>query len=129
MPQLKKRGKWVFGWVIVDANCSVVIPPEACTEYGFRDGDLVIFLHGSRRSGGFSLSCPERLEQCKVSMQRRSFALGHILSGRQIALPKEVNLQPGSRLLVVRGSGLALLFITQGPIFDEAKNHLEIECF
>ena len=55
MPQLVKGGKWVYGWVIVGLQGELTIPPEAWHEYGFRTGDEVTFLPGSRRSGGFGL--------------------------------------------------------------------------
>jgi hypothetical protein len=55
MPQLVKGGKWVFGWVIVGSGGEITIPPEAYREYGFRAGDEVVFLQGSRRSGGFGV--------------------------------------------------------------------------
>ena len=35
----------------------------------------------------------------------------------------------GTRLLAVRGSGLAISHIVRGPIVEEAKKHLEIEVF
>jgi hypothetical protein len=34
---------------------------------------------------------------------------------------------PGHRLLAVRGSGLALSLIAQGPIVEEARKHHELE--
>jgi hypothetical protein len=51
MPQLVKGGKWVFGWVAVGLKGELMIPPEAWREYGFRIGDEVTFLPGSRSSG------------------------------------------------------------------------------
>ena len=38
-------------------------------------------------------------------------------------------MQPGDRLLAVRGSGRALGFVAQGPIYDEALKHPELEIF
>jgi hypothetical protein len=35
----------------------------------------------------------------------------------------------GDRLLVVRGSGLALGFLERGPIYEEARRHPDIETF
>jgi len=42
---------------------------------------------------------------------------------------KTLAIQPGERLLVVRGSGLALGFLQQGPIYEEAQHHPQIEVF
>ncbi len=47
----------------------------------------------------------------------------------QVILPKTLAIQPGERLLVVRGSGLALGFLQQGPIYEEAQHHPQIEVF
>jgi hypothetical protein len=44
-------------------------------------------------------------------------------------LPSALGFQPGERLLVVRGSGLALGFVPRGPIYEEALRHTEIEVF
>jgi len=43
--------------------------------------------------------------------------------------PKTLAIQPGERLLAVRGSGLALGFLQQGPMYEEALLHPEIEVF
>ena len=47
----------------------------------------------------------------------------------RVAFPNAVGFQPGERVLVVRGSGLALGFIQRGPIYEEALRHPEIEMF
>jgi hypothetical protein len=126
MPQLAKGGKWVFGWVIVGPQQEITIPSEAYREYGFQAGDRVIFLRGSRRSGGFGLG---RLE--RVPARLRARVLGHNLMGDkgQVVAPPEVEVQSGQRLLAARGSGLALGFLTRGPIYEEALKHPELEVF
>jgi len=129
VPQLVKGGKWVFGWVVVGGHREITVPPEAYAEYGFRAGEPVFFLHGSRRSGGFSIGRLEKLEQSQVPIRQRAFAQGEIGAGGQIELPPETGVQPGERLLAVRGSGLVLGFLTQGPIYEEAVKHPEIEKF
>ena len=129
MPQLVKGGKWVFGWVVVGGHREITVPPEAYAEYGFRAGEPVFFLHGSRRSGGFSIGRLAKLEQSQVPIRQRAFAQGEIGAGGQIDLPSEACVQAGDRLLAVRGSGLALGFLTQGPIYEEAVKHPEIETF
>ena len=128
MPQLRKGGKWVFGWCIVGATGEVQIPPEAFSEYGFQPGESVIILRGSRRSGGFSIGKQEILAD-SVPLLRRSLGQGVISYERRIAVPLEINVQSGNCLLAVRGSGYAVLFITGGPICDEKLLHPEIERF
>ena len=47
----------------------------------------------------------------------------------QVSLPDEVAVEPGSRLLAVRGSGRALGFVAYGPIYEEAARHPELPVF
>jgi hypothetical protein len=126
VPQLAKRGKWVFGWVVVRSQRKIIIPPEAYHEYGFQTGDEVIFLRGSRRSGGFSIG---RVEKIPALLEKRMLARGRITRQGRVNLPLETGVQPGDRLLAVRGSGLALGLLAQGPIYEEALRHPDLEVF
>jgi hypothetical protein len=126
MPQLAKGGKWVFGWVVVGKRRNITIPPEAYHEYGFQPGNEVVFLRGSRRSGGFSIG---RVEKIPPLFEKRSLARGQVSRQGRVILPLETGVQPGNRLLAVRGSGLALGFLAQGPIYDLALKHPELEVF
>jgi uncharacterized protein (DUF4213/DUF364 family) len=129
MPQLVKGGKWIFGWVIVGPRREIHLPPEAYQAYGFRAGEPVVYLRGSRRSGGFSIGRLEKVEKSKVPLHLRAFGLGKIGLDSQIEIPLEAGIQPGDRLLVVRGSGMALSLLRQGPIYALALKHAEIETF
>jgi hypothetical protein len=129
MPQLAKGGKWVFGWVIVGLRQEIRIPPEAYIEYGFQPGDPVLLLRGSKTSGGFGIGRRERLAQAKTNLSQRAFCQGVVGEAGCIALPPEVEVKPGDRLLVVRGSGMALGFLQRGRIYEEALKHPEIEVF
>jgi bifunctional DNA-binding transcriptional regulator/antitoxin component of YhaV-PrlF toxin-antitoxin module len=126
MPQLAKRGKWVFGWVVVGKRRSITIPPEAYREYGFQPGDEVIFLRGSKRSGGFSI---RRVEKIPALFEKRILARGRMARQGHVTLPPETGVQSGDRLLAVRGSGLALGLSAQGPIYELALTHPELEVF
>lgn len=44
-------------------------------------------------------------------------------------LPKELEYKSGDRLLTVRGSGFALGFLAEGPIYNEAMKHPELKIF
>ncbi|MBU2610285.1 MAG: hypothetical protein KJ606_04990 [Chloroflexi bacterium] len=129
MPQLTKGGKWVFGWAIVGPGGGIRIPPQAYAEYGFQPGEPVFFLRGSRRSGGFGIGRRERLAQAQIPLPRRAFGQGTLDETGQVALPPEAGVKSGDRLLVVRGSGLALGFLQRGPIFEEAHKYPEVEIF
>lgn len=127
MPQLAKGGKWVFGWVIVGQDREIRVPPEAWLEYGFQVHNEVLFMRGSRRSGGFGIGRQEVLSRSPISS--RAWAKGTITSQGMASLPQAVEVQPGDRLLVARGSGLALGFLQRGPIYEEALKHPELETF
>ena len=128
MPQLGKGGKWVFGWVVVNQYLKFQVPPEAYDEYGFMSDQELVFIMGSRRSGGFGVGRIDTIYSNEYMVKR-------IISGtsmgqnKQIALPVEMGIKPGTRLLAVRGSNLALSFLLQGPIVELALIHPEIEVF
>ena len=90
-------------------------------------GGVVFFMKGSRRSGGFGLGKQEILAESPILSRR--LAQGIVTPEGLVCLPPEVAIQPGERLLVVRGSGLALGFLQRGPICDEALRHPELETF
>jgi hypothetical protein len=118
MPQLVKGGKWVFGWVIVGRHRELVIPSEAWEEYGCQPEEEAVFLPGSRTSGGFGLSTARLLAQMAGPMQVRVLARGHIGGDGLIVVPPALGVQ---------ASGRALGFVARGPIYDEARNHPELE--
>lgn len=127
MSQLAKGGKWVFGWSIVGPGREIQIPPEAYHEYGFQPGEEVFLAPGSQRSGGFGIGRQEKLTAS--ILQSRFIGQFNIGAGGQVALPSAAGVHPGDRLLVVRGSGLALGFVQRGPIYAEAMGHPELEVF
>lgn len=126
MPQLAKGGKWVFGWVIVGNGREIAIPPDAYREYGFQTGDAVIFLKGSRRSGGFSIG---RANHIPALLTKRALGHGQVDESGRVIAPPDASVQPGDRLLAVRGSGYALGLLARGPIYEEAIQHPELEMF
>jgi hypothetical protein len=129
MPQLTKGGKWVFGWSVVRSDGDIQIPLEAYNEYGFQPGEIVIITRGSQRSGGFSIAKAEKISKSQVSFQTRLIGSTRFGENQNITLPSETGLTPGESLLVVRGSGLALGFVRQGPIYEEARKHPEVAVY
>jgi hypothetical protein len=126
---MNKGGKWVFGWSVVDSDGEVQIPPEAFVEYGFWDGEPILYLRGSRRSGGFSVGRPEKISQADTPLLNRSIGEGIIQEGGRVVVPAEFNFQPGRRLLCVRGSGYSVLFAAFGPIYEGAASRTNIASF
>lgn len=153
MPQLVKGGKYVFGWSVVSVERRIAIPPEAFDEYRFASHDRAIAFSGSRISGGFALVLPHNLQASPLSaMLERcpELAEGRIPEGQTVycgaktccwvalhdasfRMPEQTlqryGVAPGSRLLVVRGSGIGPTFIVRGRIVEEARQHPEIDVF
>jgi hypothetical protein len=107
----------------------LTIPPAAWKEYQFQIGDEVTFIPGSRRSGGFGLSHSRLLAAMPEPLQVRALARGRVAGLGRVAAPAKVGVQPGERLLAVRGSGRALSFVARGPIYEEALKHPNIQVF
>ena len=127
MPQLEKGGKWVFGWTTIGQDLDMFVPPAAFQEYGFEAHEEVVFLRGSRTSGGFIMGKRSKVLSSIVSL--RIIAEGVMGENMNVRLPASLGFNVGDKLLVVRGSGLALSFLRFGRICEEALRHPEIEEF
>ncbi len=153
MPQLVKGGKHTFGWSRVGNGGRMTIPAEALEEYRLGESVKLLVLPGSRTSGGFGLASVESVrtsplegvlkapgglgdsrapEGAAVDYEGRPYAWAQLRNGG-ITLPpatlEKYGIAVGDRLLVVRGSGLALGFAVRGPIVEEANMHGELEVF
>jgi hypothetical protein len=148
--QLVKGGKHTFGWSVVAGPGTIVIPPEAVTEYAFAEGQKLIVVPGSRTSGGFGLASPKSVgrsilgvvleenpelkefhipEGQVVEHQGRPYCWVQLRRGAVRLAPQTLacyGIRNGDRLLVIRGSGLALGFAVRGPIVREAEKHTEL---
>ena len=154
MPQIVKGGKYIFGRSVVSEDGTVLIPEEARLEYGFSPGERVIFIPGSKTSGGFSLCKKAIIEQSRLSgflmqnpdlvdfrvaegeiilVSSRSICWTTILDSNQLQLSPRMletyGVEPYNRLLAVRGSYVGLGMLTKGPVVAEAANHPEIPVF
>jgi len=153
LPQLVKGGKHTYGWSAVADAGTIVIPPEAIAEYGLEDGDKLIVVPGSRTSGGFGLSSRKSvigsvlgvvLEEYPELWESRVPAgdvvehggrpycwvmLRHGTIDLAAPTPAKYGVNVGDRLLVIRGSGLALGFAVRGPIVQEARKYGELPVF
>jgi len=146
MPQLSPGGKYVFGWAMLAGN-RVPLPSEACDEYGLVNGILVILLSASRTSGGFSVSTPELLHGSylygiantaashsgRIVRYKQHLCLQTWLQGGCVELAdsafRAFGLEGIERLLVIRGSNLALDMAARGPLVERAAKHKNIPCF
>jgi len=151
VPQLVKGGKYVFGWSPVDRLGRVVVPPEAREEYGLRASEQLVVLPGSRTSGGFALGSRDVVLGCPLgSPLRQKLETAAVVEGEIIEcrgrpygwvtlhagcvsftppMLERFGVQTGDRLLVVRGSGLALGSAVRGALVQEAARHPELEVF
>ena len=131
MPRLVKGAKWTFGWVVVGPEREVAVPPEAWREYGFRAGDEAIFTAGSSKSGGFGISTPALMAEASGKtggVGLRELGRSRFGDGR-VGVPPDAGVEPGDRLLTVRGSRYGLGCVARGPIYEEALRHPELEVF
>jgi len=153
MPRLVKGGKFVYGWTRVGYSGHITIAPEALVDYHMNDLDRLILLPGSKTSGGFGLLSWKSLNGSKMGifaevrpeLWENRACEGEIIEFREkpycwvklnngsITLPpntlEKFGIQVLDKLLMVRGSGLALGFVLHGPIVEEAKKHEELEIF
>ena len=130
-----------------------MIPPDAFEEYGFREGETAILMSGSKTSGGFGLTTLRRLKDSPLfdflkpftglpehripegeafEIQAKTYCRIKIIHQSiwvPVATLKKYGVQVGNPLLTVRGSGMALGFITRGPIVEEAMRHPELVVF
>ncbi len=154
MPQLEKGGKFTYGWSLVDRSGAFHLPAEAAEEYNLKPGTDVIILNGSRRSGGLAVALPEVLwnpplaailqhipeitgcgfpqgQPCRSG--ERCFCRTIITGKSAVKVPLSTlagyGVNPGDRLLTVRGSYRALAFIKKGPIVEEALRHPELAVY
>jgi hypothetical protein len=130
MTRLVKGAKETFGWVIVGVDRELVIPPKAWERYGFYAEEEAVFIAGSRKSGGFSLTNHKLLEGFSFPLgDNRILGYGWFNIDCEVRIPDNIPVKPGDQLLTAFGSGLALGFISRGPIFEEAVQHPELEIY
>lgn len=154
MPQLVKGGKYIFGWSKIGPNGVIKIPEEASSEYKIENNENLIILNGSKKSGGFGISRPETLKSSSIGIllkdlpdlikfkmpegqiiehRNRKFCWTKINENGYFTLSSEAlktyNVKIGDKLIVGRGSYLAIAFIAKGPIFREAEKHSELILF
>jgi hypothetical protein len=154
MPQISPRGKFVFGWSIIQSDGSILIPAQTREEYALVPCDRAILISGTKTSGAFSVGNWQRLEQSVLAnilvglpaLTAGEIAEGEILpyKGRRygwatlhpdgrLRLPLPAlagfGLQPGDYLLSIRGSYIAFDFAVKGPLVERARPHTEIPIF
>jgi hypothetical protein len=154
MPQLVKGGKYVFGWSPVGPGGIIRIPDEAATDYRLNPLDRIIVISGSRTHKGFAISKRELLKGSPLYLRIQSIPdlwKSPVLKGGTVIYKNRIythsviderggfslswealnqySVSEGDHLLVCRGSGLALSFIREGPIVQEAITHSDLKVY
>jgi len=148
MPQLNKRGKYVFGWSVIDDEYRVKLPPEAVAEYGIALEKKVIIISGSKATGGFCVSRKGLLknsaikdllvvhsdlindgiqEGAFVKYKGRLYCWLSISAQGVLTLTKDIMdilaIPKGQKLLSIRGSNIAFVMGAKGPLIERAHEY------
>lgn len=154
MPQLRERGKFVFGWSIINEDNVVCFPTETIKEYKLIEQSGLILFTSSKISGGFCITGIDILKTSKLSSiiennpelemeeskdkiityKGKSYCHIKMLDDNHIKLTEDImkhfQLKNGDMLLVVRGSNIAFDCLIKGPLVEVAnKSAKQIEIF
>lgn len=153
MPQLVKGGKYTFGWSCVGDTGQIVIPPEALEQYHLKEFEKLILVPGSKTSGGFGLGSEESVKSSPLGIvadvhpelgefqvpegevieyEGKPYCWVELRNGGVTVPPgtlEKYGIRIGDKLLVIRGSSLAIAFAVRGPIVEEAKKYGVLEVF
>jgi hypothetical protein len=149
MPQLKKRGKYIFGWSIVNDEYRILLPPEAIAEYGILEEKKVIIISGSKRTGGFCVSRKGLLEKSAlkdllvvhselindgiqegtfIKYKGRLYCWLSISENGELTLTRNIiemlEISKKQKLLSIRGSDIAFVMGAKGPLIQRAQEYI-----
>jgi len=130
---------------VVRLSGSVLLPPEAVTEYELPQRGSLVVMSGSKTSRGMRVGTSARLEgtvldpasatPCGDGLARLKgplVATATIDDGVMTvpaAAMDAFGLSAGDRLLVIRGSNLAFVMAQTGPFVEIGREHPEIAVF
>jgi len=151
MPQLVKAGKYTYGWSRVGRGGKIILPPEALDDYHLQEGEKLVVVPGSKKSGGFSLVSEKALKKSKLAdfflndpaiLENGIHSEGEWkdaakricwveIHGGCVEIPlttlDKYGVRAGDKLLVIRGSGLGVGFAVRGPIVETAEDFPGLE--
>jgi len=147
MPQLRKGGKFIFGWSLIRPDATIKLPDSAVNEYKIASEGKVILISGSRKTGGFCVSRRKLLANSEIGEVLReipqldSYAVPEgsfakwkgrlycwlaISTEGTIRLTDEIfqglSIKKGDRLLCIRGSDIAFVMGAKGPLVELASS-------
>jgi len=148
MPQIRKGGKYVFGWSIIRNDFSIQFPIDAINEYYICSEGKVFLITGSKTTGGFAVSKKSLLENSIFNnlfteyndlgkyktkegdffqYKSRKYTWVTINNDGKIFLDKDIlnnlSLNINDKLLSIRSSNIAFMMGVKGPLIDEANNY------
>lgn len=154
MPQMTKRGKYIFGWSRIRENGELTFSRTAVEEYKLEGETHIYIVSGSKQTGGFCVMTESLLSHSKLknilkenpSLADRSLREGELISykGKKygwlvlkkdtISLPeplmKILGIKVGDKLLAIRSSNIAFTMGAKGGLIDKANKYQgEIEVF
>lgn len=113
MPQMRKRGKYIFGKSLIRDDCSIQFPEQAIQEYDIASEGKIYLVTGSKKTGGFCVTRKGLLASSK---------LGHILNDNP-QLRDYASLEKDMKLLSIRSSDIAFTMGAFGPLLEESLKH------
>ena len=148
MPQMRKRGKFIFGKSLIRDGGTIQFPEQAIKEYDIASEGKIYLVTGSKNTGGFCVTRKGLLASSKLghilndNPQLRDYASkeGNFIKykGRgytwvkindegKISLSAEamqyLKLQKDMKLLSIRSSDIAFTMGAYGPLLEESFKH------
>ncbi|OUM65113.1 hypothetical protein PIROE2DRAFT_60224 [Piromyces sp. E2] len=145
MPQLRHRGKFVYGWSIVRKDNTLYFPPQVLNEYSLEEECDIILFTSSKTSGGFCITKLTTLKSSKLSkiiennpdlesedeigqiiqFKGKSYCHLKLTKQRSLLLTDKIlnhfKVKNGNQLLIVRGSNIAFDCLLKGPLIEVAN--------
>lgn len=154
MPQIRKGGKYIFGWSVIRENGELIFPPSAVKEYKLQDEKFIYIVSGSKQTGGFCVMPEPLLSRSKLqhilkenqTLADRSLKEGELISykGRKYSwltlknggvrlsdsLMQTLDIKTRDKLLAIRSSDIAFTLGVRGTLIQKAREYSgEIEVF
>lgn len=148
MPQMRKRGKFIFGKSLIRDDCSIQFPEQAIQEYDIASEGKIYLVTGSKKTGGFCVTRKGLLASSKlghilsdnpqlrdyaskegefIKYKGRAYAWVSITADGKIFLSDEtmqyLKLEKDMKLLSIRSSDIAFTMGAFGPLLEESLKH------
>ena len=148
MPQMRKRGKFIFGKSLIREGGIIQFPEQAIQEYDIASEGKIYLVTGSKKTGGFCVTRKGLLASSKlghilndnpqlrdydskegefIKYKGRGYAWVKINEEGKISLSDEamqfLKLEKDMKLLSIRSSDIAFTMGAYGPLLEESLKH------